>query len=109
MKQKPQAKKQLLQARGRPRTEFANQDEVSGADEAALPSATGREESRAADEPLRDFEAEVKTHERGGRPRSEMTGGREGGTPGEDEDGLDEVARALRDAAEAPPGRNKEL
>ena len=41
----------------------------------------------------------------GARPMSEITGGPQGGTLDEDEDGLDEVARALRDAAEGPTGR----
>ena len=97
--------KHILRARARPPTEFANEQEVSAADAAALPSATGREEGRAEDEPLSDFEAEVLDHEAGAQPMSEVTGGPQGGTPDEDEDGLDEVARALREAAEAPIGR----
>jgi hypothetical protein len=94
--------KQMLRARGRPPTEFANQSEVTEADEAALASPTGREEGRAEDEELSDFESEVLDHQAGGKPQSEVTGGPQGGTPGEDEDGLDDVGRALRDAAEAP-------
>jgi hypothetical protein len=97
--------KHILRVRGRPPTDFANGREVSDADAAALPSATGREEGRPEDEPLSDFEAEVQDHEAGAQPVSEITGGPQGGTPGEDEDGLDEVARALREAAEAPIGR----
>ena len=42
----------------------------------------------------------MQDHEAGAQPVSEITGGPQGGTPDEDEDGLDEVARALRDAAE---------
>jgi hypothetical protein len=38
---------------------------------------------------------------------SEITGGPQGGTPDEDPDGLNEVERALRDAAEAPVGRRE--
>jgi hypothetical protein len=94
--------------RARPRTDFANR-EVSEADAAALPSATGREEGRAEDEPLSDFETEVQDHEAGAQPLSERTGGPQGGTPGEDADGLDEVAKALRDAAEAPVDEKKEV
>ena len=41
----------------------------------------------------------------GARPMSEITGGPQGGTLDEDQDGLDEVARALRDAAEGSTGR----
>ena len=36
-----------------------------------------------------------------------VTGGPQGGTPDEDTDGLNEVERALRDAAEAPVGRRE--
>jgi hypothetical protein len=101
--------KQILRTRGRPPTDFANQREVSDADAAALPSITGREEGHPEDEPLSDFEAEVLDHEAGAQPRSEITGGPQGGTQDEDEDGLDEVARALRDNAEAPVSGKKEL
>jgi hypothetical protein len=113
--------KHILRSRMRPPTDFANQSEVSDADAAVLASATGREEGRAGDEPenlpedlpkdlpkdlpLSDFEAEVRDHAAGAQPRSEITGGPQGGTPGEDEDGLDDVARALREAAEGPVGR----
>ncbi len=101
--------KHITRVRGRPPGEFANEGEVSDSDAAALPSAVGREEGLAADERESDFEAEVHAHEPGGRPQSEITSGPQGGTPDEDEDGLDEVARALREAAEAPVGRNKEV
>ena len=94
--------KHLLRARGRPPTEFANQSEVNEADQAALASPTGREEGQVEDEALSDFESEVLDHQAGGKPQSEVTGGPQGGTPDEDQDGLDDVARALRDAAEAP-------
>jgi hypothetical protein len=100
--------KQVLRVRGRPPHDFANEREVSDADAAVLGSATGREEGRAEDEALSDFESEVLEHEAGAQPMSEITGGPQGGTPDEDEDGLDDVARALRDAAEGPVGR-KEL
>ena len=100
--------KQVLRVRGRPPAGFANEREVSETDAAALPSVTGREEGRAEDEPLSDFEAEVQDHEAGAQPMSEITGGPQGGTPDEDEDGLNEVEHALREAAEAPIGR-KEL
>jgi hypothetical protein len=99
----------LLRVRGRPPTEFANEREVSDADSPALASPTGREEGLAEDETLSDFESEVLSHEGGGRPRSETTGGPQGGTPGETEDGLDEVADALREAAEEPAGRREKL
>jgi hypothetical protein len=99
--------KQILRERGRPPTDFANQSEVNEADVAALPSAAGREEGRAKDEPLSDFESEVLDHEAGGQPTSEVTGGPQGGTIDEDQDGLDDVERALRDAAEAPVGRRE--
>jgi len=102
-------KKKVLRQRGRPRGEFANQGEVSEGDAAILGSPTGREEGRAPDEPASDFEAEVNAREGGAKPRSEVTGGPQGGTPGETEDGLDEVAEALRRAAEDPPGRNEKL
>jgi hypothetical protein len=92
---------------GRPATGFANQREVNEADTAALPSGAGREEGRAEDEPLSDFEDEVKDHEAGAQPMSEITGGPQGGTPDEDQDGLNEVERALRAAAEAPIGRRE--
>lgn len=101
--------KRILRTRGRPPTDFANQSEVSDADAAALPSITGREEGRPEDEPLSDFESEVLDRGAGAQPQSELTGGPQGGTPGEDADGLDEVARALRDAAEAPVGRKREV
>ena len=99
--------KQKLRERGRPPTEFANQGSVSKRDEAALPSSTGREEGRAEDEPLSDFESDVVDQAAGGKPQSEVTGGPQGGTPDEDQDGLNEVERALRDAAEAPVGRRE--
>jgi hypothetical protein len=101
--------KQMLRMRGRPPTEFANQSEVNEADQAALASPGGREEGQAEDEELSDFEAEVIDHQAGGQPRSEITGGPQGGTPDEDKDGLDEVARALRDAAEAPVNTKREV
>jgi len=100
--------KQILRVRGRPPTDFANTRSATEAEAAALPSATGREEGRPEDEPLSDFEAEVQDHPAGARPVSEITGGPQGGTPDEDEDGLNEVEHALREAAEAPIGR-KEL
>ncbi|MEA2951113.1 MAG: hypothetical protein QOJ96_633 [Alphaproteobacteria bacterium] len=98
----------LVRVRGRPPTEFANTPEVSDADAAALPSATGREEGLAEDETLSDFEAEVLSHEGGGRPMSEVTANPDPGRPEETEDGLDEVEEALRRAAEDPvSGREK--
>ena len=99
--------KHILRKRGRPATDFANQSDVNESDRAALPSATGREEGLAEDEKMSDFEAEVHDHEGGARPVSEVTGGPQGGTPDEDEDGLNEVERALREAAEAPVGRRE--
>ena len=99
--------KHILRTRGRPPTDFANEREVSDSDAVVLASATGREEGLAEDETLSDFEADVLSHEGGGRPLSEITGGPQGGTPDENEDGLDDVARALRDAAEAPVGRRE--
>lgn len=99
--------KPVLRERGRTPGDFANKKVLSGAAEAGLPSATGREEGRAEDEPLSDFEAEVQDHEGGGRPVSEVTGGPQGGTPDEDADGLNEVERALREAAESPIGRKE--
>src|SRR5258706_8760813 len=99
--------KPIRRARGRPPTDFANQSAVSAAEAAALPSATGREEGRPEDEPLSDFEAEVRDHEAGAQPVSEITGGPQGGTPDEDQDGLHEVERALREDAEAPIGRRE--
>lgn len=62
--------------------DFANKKVLPGAAEANLPSATGREEGRVADGP-------------------------QGGTPDEDQDGLKEVERALREAAETPTGRKE--
>jgi hypothetical protein len=99
--------KHAVRVRGRPPTDFANQSEVNEADAAALASAVGREEGRPEDETLSDFESEVQDHEAGGRPVSEITGGPQGGTPEEDADGLNEVERAVRDAAEAPIGRRE--
>lgn len=99
--------KHILRKRGRPATDFANQGQLNESDRAALPTATGREEDAAKDETLSDFEAEVHEHEGGARPVSEVTGGPQGGTPDEDEDGLNEVERALREAAEAPVGRRE--
>jgi hypothetical protein len=97
----------ILRVRGRPPTEFANEPAVSDTAAAALPSATGREEGLAEDETLRDFQDDVLSHEGGARPVSEVTGGPQGGTPDENEDGLDEVERALQEAAEAPIGRRE--
>jgi hypothetical protein len=99
--------KHVLRRRARPPTDFANRGVVSDRDAAALPSATGREEGRPEDEPISDFEAEVHDHEAGAKPMSEVTAGPQGGTPDEDSDGLNEVERALRDAAEAPIGRRE--
>jgi hypothetical protein len=99
--------KHVQRVRGRPPTEFAKTGVVSKRDEPILPSPTGREEGRPEDEPLSDFEAEVMDHEAGAKPMSEVTGGPQGGTPEEDSDGLNEVERALRDAAEAPVGRRE--
>src|SRR5262245_36205892 len=97
----------IVRTRGRPATEFANKGAVSQRDAAALSSATGREEGLAQDEPLSDFEADVQAHPAGGRPLSETIDGPQGGTLDEDGDGLDDVARALRDAAEGPVGRKE--
>ena len=99
--------KQIVRVRQRPAADFANQSEVNEADAPLLGSAAGREEGRPEDEPLSDFETEVRDHEAGSRPLSEITGGPQGGIPEEDEDGLDEVGHALRDAAEAPVGRRE--
>jgi hypothetical protein len=99
--------KHIRRVRGRPPTDFANQSQVTERDAAALSSPTGREEGRAEDEAESDFEAEVQADEAGAQPASEITGGPQGGTPDEDADGLDEVERALRDAAEAPVGRKE--
>jgi len=99
--------KQILRVRRRPPTDFANRRSVTESEAAALPSDTGREEGRPEDEPLSDFEAEVQEHQAGARPLSEITGGPQGGTPDEDEDGLNEVERSVRDAAEAPVGRKE--
>ena len=99
--------KHAVRVRGRPPTDFTNQSEVNEADAAALASIVGREEGRPEDEPPSDFESEVLDHESGGRPVSETTGGPQGGTPEEDADGLNEVERAVRDAAEAPVGRRE--
>jgi hypothetical protein len=99
--------KRIVRVRQHPATEFANQSEVNEADAPALGSASGREEGRSEDEPLSDFEAEVLDHEAGAQPLSEITGGPQGGTPDEDKDGLNEVERALRDAAEAPVGQRE--
>jgi hypothetical protein len=99
--------KRIVRVRQRPPTDFANQSEVDEADAPVLGSATGREEGRSEDEPLSDFETEVRDHEAGARPLSEITGGPQGGTPDEDKDGLNEVERALRDAAESPVGQRE--
>jgi len=99
--------KHAVRVRGRPPTDFANQSEVNEADEAVLPSPAGREEGRPDDEALSDFESEVEGHAAGAKPVSEITGGPQGGTPEEDADGLNEVERAVRDAAEAPVGRRE--
>ena len=99
--------KAILRERERAPTDFANESEVNEVDAPALGSATGREEGRPEDEPISDFEAEVHDHEAGAQPVSEITGGPQGGTPDEDKDGLNEVERALRDAAEAPVGRRE--
>jgi hypothetical protein len=99
--------KQVLRVRGRPSAGFANQSEVNEADAPALRSVTGREEGRPEDDALSDFESEILDHEGGAQPLSEITGGPQGGTPEEDTDGLNEVERALRDAAEAPVGRRE--
>jgi hypothetical protein len=93
--------------RERPATDFANRRGMSDHAEAALPAAAGREEGSSEEEALSVFEAEVHDHEAGARPMSLVTGGPQGGTPDEDTDGLNEVERALRDAAEAPVGRRE--
>ena len=92
--------------RERPPTDFANRRVASDRNIAVLSSTTGGEEG-PEDEPLSDFEAELRDHEAGAKPMSEITGGPQGGTPDEDTDGLNEVERALRDAAEAPVGRRE--
>jgi hypothetical protein len=86
---------------------MARQSASSDPDTAARPSSVEREEGGAKDEAHSDFQEEVRDHEAGARPMSEVTGGPQGGTPDEDKDGLDEVARALREAAEAPIGRRE--
>jgi len=101
--------KHVVRMRGRPPGEFANESEVSDADAALLKTPTGREEGLAKDEKPSDFEAEVNAHEGGAQPRSEVTGGPQGATPGETEDGLDEVAEALRRSAENPIRRQEKL
>ena len=101
--------KHIVRVRGRPPTEFANKGEVNQADSAALASPMGREEGRADDEdnPLSDFEEEVREHQAVAPPMSEVSDAPQLGSPYEDEDGLDDVERALRDAAEGPIGRRE--
>jgi len=99
--------KRIVRVRQRPPTDVDNQSEVDEVDAPVLGSATFREEYRAEDEPLSDFEAEVLDHKAGAQPLGEITGGPQGGTPDEDKDGLNEVERALRDAAESPVGQRE--
>lgn len=90
-----------------PRPAHEPQAKSNKSDQAPPESAAGRDESGAENQAMSDFEAEVHDHEGGARPMSEITGGPQGGTPDEDEDGLNEVERALREAAEAPVGRRE--
>jgi len=45
----------------------------------------------------------VQSHQRGGQPRSEITGGAESGTPDETADGLDPTEEEVRHQAEDHP------
>lgn len=101
--------KHIVRVRGRPPTDFANEGEVSDADRAALASPMGREEGREDDEdnPLSDFEEEVREQQALASPMSEVSDAPRLGSPYDDEDGLDDVERALRDAAEGPIGRRE--
>jgi hypothetical protein len=79
--------------------EFANESELDVTDRTLVPP-TAREEGHVPDEPVSDFDSEVHSHRPGGRPRSEITGGPEGGTPDETTDGLDPTEEAVRHEAE---------
>jgi|tagenome__1003787_1003787.scaffolds.fasta_scaffold20906251_3 hypothetical protein len=101
-------KKQMIRKRARPPHEFANFGEVIESDTPLVPSPGGREEgSPEGDEPS-DFEAEVESHRAGGRPQSEITGGPQGGTPGETVDGLDGTEEEIRHQAEDLAGSRRE-
>jgi hypothetical protein len=101
--------KHLIRQRGRPPHEFANKADVDENDSPVLPSPVLREEGPAEGDEPSDFQTEVDSHPVGGQPLSEVTGGPQGGTPDETEDGLGEVEEALRRAAETPPGRQEKL
>jgi hypothetical protein len=101
--------KHVVRVRNRPPVEFANKGEVNAADKAALASPTGREEGRPDDDdaPLSDFEQELRDQQTIAPPMNEVEHAPQLGSPYEDEDGLDDVERALRDAAEGPTGRRE--
>jgi hypothetical protein len=103
------AKRHVTRVRIRPPHEFANEGEVAENDEPLLPSATGREEGTSEDEQDDDLLDEVRAHDPGGKPQSEITGQHEPGTGDETEDGLDALEEEVRREAENWPGRREKL
>jgi hypothetical protein len=101
-------KKRLIRKRMRPPHEFANFGEVIESDTPLVPTPSGREEGPAEGDRLSDFDAEVESHRAGAQPRSELTGGPQGGTPDETADGLDPVEEAIRHEAEDFPTTRRE-
>jgi len=91
-----------IRKRARPPHDFANESELGATDRPLVPP-TGREEGHVPDEPVSDFDAEVQSHQPGGQPRSEITGGAESGTPNETADGLDPTEEEVRHQAEDHP------
>jgi hypothetical protein len=81
---------------------------VIDADTPLVPTPEGREEGPPEGDAPSDFEVEVESHPLGGKPRSEVTGGPEGGTPGETVDGLDAVEEEIRHEAEDVPTTRRE-
>lgn len=87
----------------RDKSPYANTSDVSDSDQPLLHTPGGREEGLAPDEPLSDFEAEVRSHPVGGQPMSEITGKHDPGTGDETVDGLDPTEEAVRRSAEDRP------
>lgn len=79
----------------------AHLGEVNSSDAPPLAGELGREEGRAPDERISDFEAEVAGHPLGGRPASDVTGAHDTGN--ETVDGLDATDEATRRYAEDYP------
>jgi hypothetical protein len=83
------------------RSTYANEPEVAAADEPLLETPTGREYDSGASDQETLADDEVRRSDVGAHSLSEITGQHDAGSAAEEtEDGLDDIAEAVRHAAE---------